>query len=53
MGRSCNQNGNSTNTFKILIRKPMGKRPLWRNKRRWDDIVRMDVSQTGIKIGTG
>ena len=34
--------------FKILIRKPAGKRLLWRPKRRWEDNIRMDLKEICI-----
>jgi hypothetical protein len=35
--------------FKILTGKPTGKRPFGR--RRWEDIVRMDLEEIGINAG--
>ena len=37
--------------FKILIRKPTGKRPLGRPRRRWEDNIRMDLEEIGINAG--
>ena len=34
--------------FRILTRKPTGKRPLGRPRRRWKDNVRMDLKEVGI-----
>jgi hypothetical protein len=34
--------------FKILTGTPIGKRPLGRPKRRWEDNIRMDLKETGI-----
>jgi hypothetical protein len=34
--------------FKILTRKPTGKRPLGRPRQRWEDNIRMDLKETGI-----
>ena len=31
--------------FKILTRKPTGKRPLGRPEHRWEDIIRMDLEE--------
>ena len=31
----------------MLVGKPEGKRPLWRQRRRWDDI-RMDLQEVGL-----
>jgi hypothetical protein len=33
--------------FKILTGKPIGKRPLGRLRRRWDDRIRMDLEEIG------
>jgi hypothetical protein len=37
--------GDKTNAYRILVRKPEGKRPLGRRKRRWVDNVQMDLRQ--------
>ena len=37
--------------FKILTGKPTGKRFLGRPKRRWEDIIRMDLEEIGIDAG--
>jgi len=29
--------------YRVLVRKPEGKRPLGRPKRRWEDNIRMDL----------
>jgi hypothetical protein len=34
--------------FKILVGKPIGKRPLGRPRRRWVDNIRMDLKEMGI-----
>jgi hypothetical protein len=34
--------GEMISTFKILVGKPEGKRPLGRPKRRWEDNIEMD-----------
>jgi hypothetical protein len=31
------------NAYKILVGEPEGKRPLGRPRRRWDDIIKMEV----------
>jgi hypothetical protein len=33
------------NAYKILVRKPAGKRPLRRYRRRWEDNIRMDIRE--------
>ena len=35
-------------TFKILIGKPTGKRPLGRPRRRWEDNIRNNPKEVGI-----
>ena len=37
--------------FKILTGKPIGKRPLRRPRRRWEDNIRMDLQEIGINAG--
>ena len=37
--------------FKILTRKPTGKRPLGRPTHRWQDNIRIDLEKIGIHAG--
>ena len=37
-----------SSAFKILTGKPIGKRPLWRLKHRWDDNIIMNLKKIGI-----
>jgi hypothetical protein len=46
MGRTCSTNGEK-NSYRILVGKPEGKRPLGRPRRRWEDNVRMDLREIG------
>jgi hypothetical protein len=39
-----------TNTYKLLVRKLEGKRPLRRPRRRWDNNIRMDLRETGREV---
>jgi hypothetical protein len=39
--------GDTRNTYKVLIRKPEGKIPIGRSRRRWEDNVGMDLRETG------
>ena len=34
--------------FKILTGKPIGKRPLGRPRRRWEDNIRIDLKEIGV-----
>jgi hypothetical protein len=35
------------NAYKMLVRKPKGKRPLGRSRHRWEDNIRMDLMEIG------
>ena len=48
MGRSCNRNGRRQECFQIFNRSPIGKRPLGRPRRRWEENIRMDLKEIGI-----
>jgi hypothetical protein len=45
MGRTCSTNGENRNAYRILLGKPEGKRPLGRPRRRWKNIIRMDLKE--------
>jgi hypothetical protein len=47
MGGACSTNGGKRNICRITVGKPEGKRPLGRPRRRWEDNIRMDVTETG------
>jgi hypothetical protein len=47
MGRACSTNGEKRNSYRILVGKPEGKRPLGRPRRRWVDNIKMDLRQRG------
>jgi hypothetical protein len=36
--------GEMRNMYKILVRKPEGKRPLGRTRRRWKDNIKMELT---------
>jgi hypothetical protein len=42
MGMACSTNGEKRNAYRILV----GKRPLGRPRRRWEDNIRMDLGET-------
>jgi hypothetical protein len=39
--------GGGRNTYRILMGRPEGKRPLRTPRRRWEDNVKMDLRETG------
>ena len=55
--------GEGTGVHRVLVRKPEGKRPLWRPRRRWKDNIEIDLQEVGegvvgtgwscLRIGTG
>jgi hypothetical protein len=42
--------GEMRNVYKILVRKPGGRRPLGRPRHGWEDNIRMDVREMGWKV---
>jgi hypothetical protein len=48
--------GEKRNTYRILVGKPEGKRPLGRPRRRWVDNIEMDgmvwIGLIWLRIGT-
>jgi hypothetical protein len=47
MGRACSTNWEKRNGYRLLAGKLVGKRPLERPRRRWADIIRMDLGEVG------
>jgi hypothetical protein len=39
--------GEKRNTYRLLVRKPVGRRPLGRPRHRWVDNIRMDLGEVG------
>jgi hypothetical protein len=42
--------GEKRNMYRLLVRKPEGKRPLGRPKRRWIDNNKMDLLEIGLSV---
>jgi hypothetical protein len=42
--------GEERKVYKVLVGKPEGKRPLGRQKRRWEDGIRMDLRKIGCGL---
>jgi hypothetical protein len=47
MGGACSTNGKERNSYRILVGKPEGKKPLGRPKRRCVDNIKMDLREIG------
>jgi hypothetical protein len=46
MGGPCSTNGETRNTYRLLVEKPEGRRSLGRPRRRWvDNSIRMDLGE--------
>jgi hypothetical protein len=39
--------------YRVLVRNPVGGRPLGRPRRRWEDNVKMDLREVGWGAWTG
>jgi hypothetical protein len=46
--RAYSTNGEKRNTYKLLVGKPGGKRPLGRPRRKWIDNIKMDLVKKGF-----
>jgi hypothetical protein len=53
MSRACSTYGEKRNVYMILVAKPEGKRPLGRPRRRWEDNVKMDLTEIDWAVLTG
>jgi hypothetical protein len=40
--------GEERTVYKVLVGKPDGKRPVGRPRRRWEDVIRMDLREIGL-----
>jgi hypothetical protein len=45
--------GEMRNENKILIRKPEAKRPLWGYRHRWEDNIKMNLREVGVRVQSG
>jgi hypothetical protein len=42
--------GEKRGVYRVLVRKPEGKRPLGRPRRRWEDNIKMDLQEVGCGV---
>jgi hypothetical protein len=42
--------GEKRNVYRLLVRKPEGKRPVGRQRRRWMDNIKMDHLEIGVNV---
>ena len=45
--------GQGREVYSVLVGKPVGKRPLERPRRRWDDNIKMDIHEVRGVVGDG
>jgi hypothetical protein len=45
MGGACSAYGELRVVYRVVVGKPEGKRPLWRQKHRWEDNIKMDLQE--------
>jgi hypothetical protein len=45
--------GGRRKIYRVLVGKPEGKRPLVRLRRRWEDGIKMDLSEIGWGVWSG
>jgi hypothetical protein len=50
VGGTCGTNGEKSYVYRLLIRKPEGKRPLGRPRHKWIDDVKMDLLEMGLSV---
>jgi hypothetical protein len=48
VGGTCGTHGGGERCYRVLVGSLEGKRPLGRPRRRWEDNIKMDVSEIGI-----
>ena len=53
MGGTCSPYGEMKGAYRILVGKPEGKRPLGRQRLRWEDNIKMDLQEVGCGVWTG
>jgi len=47
MGGTSSTYGERRGLYTVLVRKPEGKRPVGRPRRRWEDNMKMDLQEVG------
>jgi hypothetical protein len=47
MSRTCSTNGEKMNSYRILVGRPQGKRPLRRARRKWVSNIKIDLREIG------
>jgi acyl-CoA synthetase (AMP-forming)/AMP-acid ligase II len=45
--------GKGKGLYRVLVKKPEGKKPLRRPRLRWEDNIKMDIQEVGCGVWTG
>jgi len=53
MGGACSTYGERRGVYRVLVGKPEGRRPFGRPKRRWGNIIKMDLQEVVCGVWTG
>jgi hypothetical protein len=48
---ACSSDGEERGVYRVLMRKPVGKKSLGRPMRRWEDNIKMDLQEVGWGYG--
>jgi hypothetical protein len=48
VGGTCGTHGEGRGTYRFLLGRPEGKRPLGRPRPRWEDSIKTDLRKIGI-----
>jgi len=50
VGGACRAFGEKKWVYRVLMKKPQGKKPLGRPRRRWEDNIKMDLPKVGCGV---
>ena len=53
IGGACSAFGERRDVYRVLVGKPEGKRPLGRQRLRWQNNIKMDIQEVGCGTWTG
>jgi hypothetical protein len=42
--------GEKTEAYRVFVAKPEANRPLGRSRRRWEDNIKIDFKETGLRV---
>jgi hypothetical protein len=48
VGGTCGTHGGGKGVYRVLVVRPVGRRPLGRPRRRWEDNIKLDLRDIGI-----